>query len=249
MGMQRNNICTFLIFLLFLVLLIFLVHLSKLDGSTQLQLHKHWTFPRTLRKTCKFYQTWCKHSSSKHGECCEAIFFLVSFLNLPWCSSTTTWRIRESAFYCCLLCTSKSFPAAVRAFSTNFCSTTFAQRVFNNTHSEWTFASAYASLSPPASSSSPALVGLIFETEHKSSYCLKEPSLSLIRSGGVSALANSVDNRDQSERLLQTDSTARVEGHQHFSIWMTSAYECNMTHLRRNVELSQGHSGSAFPDG
>ena len=116
------------------------------------------------------------------------------------------------------------FPLQSRAFSTNFCSTTFAQRVFNNTHSEWTFASAYASLSPPASSSSPALVGLIFETEHKSSYCLKEPSLSLIRSGGVSALANSVDNRDQSERLLQTDSIAGVEGHQHFSIWMTRAY-------------------------
>ena len=49
-------------------------------------------------------------------------------------------------------------------------------------------------------------------------------------------MANSVDNRDQSERLLQTDSIAGVEGHQHFSIWMTRAYECEITHLRRNVE-------------
>ena len=50
-------------------------------------------------------------------------------------------------------------------------------------------------------------------------------------------MANSVDNRNQSERLLQTDSIAGVEGHQHFSIVDDEdIYECEITHLRRNVE-------------
>ena len=192
-------------------------------GLLSCTLHKHWTFPRTLRKTCKFYQTWCKHSSSKHGECCEATFSLFLSWTFPDVQATPLGRSGNQFFIAAFSALQNLSPPQSGAFSTNLCSTTFAQRVFNNTHSEWTFASAYASLSPPASSSSPALVGLIFETEHKSSYCLKEPSLSLIRSGGVSALANSVDNRDQSERLLQTDSIAGVEGHQHFSIWMTRA--------------------------
>ena len=166
-----------------------------------------------------------QQGSSKHGECCEATFSL--FLEPTLMFKHHHSEDQGISFLLLPSLHFEIFPLrSPGLFRQNFCSTTFAQPVFNNTHSEWTFASAYASLSPPASSSSPALVvvGLIFETEHKSSYCLKEPSLSLIRSGGVSALANSVDNRDQSERLLQTDSIARVEGHQHFSILMTKAY-------------------------
>ena len=170
-----------------------------------------------------------QHSSSKHGECCKATFSLFLSWTCPDVQAPPLGRSGNQLFIAAFSALRNLSPPQSGAFSTNFCSTTFAQRMFNNTHSEWTFASAYASLSPPASSSSPALVvvGLIFETEHKSSYCLKEPSLSLIRSGGVSALANSVDNRDQSERLLQTDSTdsmARVEGHQRISICITRAY-------------------------
>ena len=191
-----------------------------------------------------------QHSSSKHGECCEATFSLFLSWTYPDVQAPPLGGSGNQLFIAAFSALRNLSPPQSGAFSTEFCSTTFAQRMFNNTHSEWTFASAYASLSPAASSSSPALVGLIFETEHKSSYCLKEPSLSLIRSGGVSALANSVDNRDQSERLLQTDSITGVEGHQHFSIFDDEGiYECEITHLRRNVELSQGHSGSTFPDG
>ena len=76
-----------------------------------------------------FHEHCAKHVSfTKHGatqqlktwRVLRSNIFLVSFLNLPWCSSTTTRRIRESAFYCCLLCTSKSFPSAVRGFFGKF---------------------------------------------------------------------------------------------------------------------------------
>ena len=105
-------------FLFFSFCSFFLSISPSLMGLLSCTLHKHWTFPRTLRKTCKFYQTWCNTAAQNMVSAAKQQF--PCLLNLPWCSSTTTRRIRESAFYCCLLCTSKSFPSAVGGFFDKF---------------------------------------------------------------------------------------------------------------------------------
>ena len=51
----------------------------SLMGLLSCTLHKHWTFPRTLRKTCKFYQTWC-NTAAQNMESGAKQYFPCFFL-------------------------------------------------------------------------------------------------------------------------------------------------------------------------